>query len=121
MKHSIFFAAIFLALFLFSAQNTFAALGTLRSFGGKIISTEQPGVLCAAQYGVITIRPIGGLFPPTPYVIEATRKTVSPGGWILGLYNPALVPGPCYTDSFPPVPYPTFNIIKFGTSKGLSF
>lgn len=110
------FGLFFLVSFFLMSQSAFA-FATLRSFGGKVTSTTFPGVTCAAQYGVITITPIGGIFPPTPYVILATAKTVSAGKWILGLYNSVLTPGPCYTDSTPPLPYPTFNIVKFGASR----
>ena len=116
MKKLIMFGLFFLISFFLISQSTFA-FGTFRSFGGKVTSTTMPGVTCAAQYGVITITPFGGIFPPTPYVILATSKTVSPGKWILGLYNSVIAPGPCYTDSTPPVPYPTFDIFKFGVSK----
>ncbi len=102
------------------AANKFTSLPLLRPFGGKVTATIQPGITCAAQYGVMTITPVG-LFPPTPYVIPATTQSVSVGSWILGLYNPTITPGLCYTDSVPPVPYPTFSIIRFGASSGFSF
>ncbi len=102
------------------ASNKFTAPTILRPFGGKVTATVQPGVTCAAQYGVITITPVGP-FPPTPYVIPATTQSVTIGSWILGLHTPTIAPGLCYTDSAPPVPYPTFNIIRFGASRGFSF
>ncbi len=117
MKKLAAFGLFFLISFFLISQGAFAAFGTIRSFGGKVTSTTLPGVTCAAQYGIVTITPVGGIFPPTPYVILATTKTIGPGKWILGLYNSILTPGPCYTDSPPPVPVPTFNIIKFGASK----
>lgn len=96
-------------------------LTTIKPFGGRVVATQQPGVTCAAQYGIVNITPIGGIFPPTPYVIGATTKSVTPGGWILGLYNSVLTPGLCYTTTAPPVPYPTFTILKFGASRAPSF
>lgn len=117
MKHCILFLSISLFMFFFAAQYSFAALGTIRSFGGKVTATTTPGVLCAAQYGAMTITPVGGTFPPTPYVIPATKNSITPGAWILGLYNSVLTPGLCYTESVPPVPYPAFTILKFGVSK----
>ncbi|PCI20483.1 hypothetical protein COB64_02070 [Candidatus Wolfebacteria bacterium] len=110
-KFTIFFIA--LTIF-FVAQTTFAQ-SLLRPFGGKIISTKIPGVKCAAQHGVIAIVPVA-LFPPAPYIITATKKVVSPGQWILGLYNPILTPGSCFTTTTPPVPVPTFSITLFGVS-----
>ena len=121
MKHFTFVLLFILSTFILTSQTSFAALGTLRSFGGKVTTTTQPGVTCAARYGIMTIAPVGGFFPPTPYVIPATTKTVTSGSWILGLYNSVLTPGLCYTDDPIPVPIPTFTIIKFGASKGFSF
>src|SRR5690242_20204364 len=105
MKHIVLVIGFFLISFFLLSHDSFAAIGTIRPFGGRILTTTQPGVTCAAQYGVMSITPIGGIFPPTPYVIPETTKTVSPGKLILGLYNSVLAPGLCYTDSAPPVPY----------------
>lgn len=87
-------------------------------FGGKVLSTITPGVVCAGE-GPITIRPVGP-FPAAPYAVTpATRRyanfMITPGSWIVGLYEP--VPAPvCGTTSVPPAPVPALPIIMFGVS-----
>ncbi|MCU0660113.1 MAG: hypothetical protein MUD00_00660 [Candidatus Pacebacteria bacterium] len=116
MKYCIFFFSITLFSFFFAAHISFAALGTMRSFGGRVISTTTPGITCGAQYGMMSIQPVG-VFPATGYTITATTQSVNPGGWILGLYNATPTTGICYTNTAPPIPVPSFNILKFSTSK----
>jgi hypothetical protein len=99
-------------------SQAYAAI-TYRSFGGRILNTTTPEVTCAAQYGLMTIAPVGA-FPPGPFIIRATQKSVLSGGWILGLYN--IVPDveSCYTnDPYAPMPVPTLRInpLRFNTSK----
>ncbi|HEY0980398.1 MAG TPA: hypothetical protein VGE18_03265 [Candidatus Paceibacterota bacterium] len=85
-------------------------------FGGKIITTNTPGVLCAAQYGAMVIAPVM-IAPPGPYFIRTTTQMVRPGSWILGMYSSVPSIGTCNTTSTPPVPVPAFNIRTFGVSK----
>ncbi|MGI9118385.1 MAG: hypothetical protein ACR2IQ_02460 [Minisyncoccia bacterium] len=78
------------------------------SFGGRIITTRTPGIVCTGQYWLTTV-PNGGFPIPTPLVIEATNKTITPGINIIGLVdtvpdmNNCFIPtptGPIYIPSW---------------------
>jgi len=96
------------------------AVSIFLPFGGKVISIIAPGVTCTQGEGPITIRPVG-IAPTTPYAVTLATKrylhsVITPGVWILGLYNPIPNMFVCATDTIPPVSVPVFPIFIFGTS-----
>ena len=111
MKKHVFFGSVVFGILLILPVITFAQLstGSKRPFGAQIISITIPTILCAAQYGALTVRPVVTALP-TPYFIRTTQRTVRPGSWILGWYNPIPDSSTCQTTSVPPVPVPSFEI-----------
>lgn len=117
-----FFIFAVLVIFSFFLYTQSASAQVLRSFGGKITSTTIPSIVCPGAYGPASILP-AGLFPALPYATTlSTAGSLKPGSWVLGLYNPVPTPGLCYsTATVVPTPFPTFNVIKYGTSRGFGF
>jgi len=89
----------------------FFAISPFLPFAGKVTYIGP-----AACGELIAIKPIG-FAPPGPYAnISGVTKsylygTVLPQSWIIGLYNPVMVP--C---SPPPTPILAFPIIMYGVS-----
>lgn len=101
--------------------KTVLAIDLFLPFGGKVISTEIPGVTCHGSTGPIIIIPNSALFPSTPYVVTRTtkkylHKKIQPGVFIIGLYSPVMLPL-CETNTEPPAPFFVFPIIMYGVSK----
>ena len=104
-----------IVMFIFRIPNTYALL--LQPFGGRIIFTVTPSVVCPGFIGPMAIMP-AGIFPPYPLAIMPTiRGFPKPGDQILGLYNPFTQPT-CQTTTTPPVSFPVFQIEN--TTYGLS-
>lgn len=126
MKKIIFFVVII--LFGLSVNVAFAQLSTFQPFGGKILLSPIPGVVCpAGKIGSpFTLVP-NGPYPTGPFVGDyypvSNFHLLVPGAWILGLTN--IVPLPeCSTPPVPPatVPVPVngFRTILHGTSVQVS-
>ena len=106
---------------LFIGTKTYATSAPLpkASFGGKIILTQIPGVTCNGQYWLVQ-KPSGGFPIQGPLFIQSTKKTLSPGGSILGLLNPVPTTQNCYipTPTGPVyIPSWTVDTKNFNTSK----
>lgn len=119
IKKSLIVFTIFVVM-LFAFSNTSAA--TLRNpqLGGRILTTKTPPVTCTSQYGPIVITPAVGSNGVGPFIILGSEKSVSPGGQILGQYDPKVDMQTCFIQAGPyRIPVPTYKIksAKFNTSK----
>ncbi|MEI6400381.1 MAG: hypothetical protein WCO58_02570 [bacterium] len=86
---SLLFLSVFVALGFSFATNTFA-IGPSFNFGGKIRqlnNTAESQVACGAQYGPMTIAPIGSKFIILPFFVSESSKTLRAGQQILGRYS----------------------------------
>lgn len=117
---SLLFLSVFVALgFSFSA-NTFA-VGPTFNFGGKIKKlniTAETQTQCGAQYGPTIVSPVGSKYPPLPFFISTTGKTIRTGQQILGKYSMNYTT--CYnTSTGVSVPVPALSISpkKFNVSR----
>ena len=118
---SLFFLSILVAMnFIFTNDAT--ALVKSYNFGGRILDlnslNSSTGTVCTAQYGMMTIMPLGGAFSPLPYIITATQKRIHVGQQILGRYTMNYTN--CQnTSTSVPIPVPTFeiNTRNLGTSR----
>lgn len=89
-------------------------------FAGKIIPLPTPLVCLGGE--AIMIKPSGTMPPGVYGVIPTTERhlygALTPGSWVIGLYE--VVPAPiCFIPIPPPgipIPFPAFPIIKFGVS-----
>lgn len=113
---SISFFVFVIVLFVASIPlSTFAEI-TFGNVGGRIFSTYVPGVYCLG-YGPVSI---GSITAKGQYYIPYGIPTNSPpniGGQFLGRYMNIPISGGCYAGATPPIPYPAFTIINYGTSK----
>ena len=120
MKTFILLRFVLLSFILLSFTQTVGAIGLKTAdFGGRIILTKTPPVICNSQYGIVTILPASGS-KSLPFVITTTDKTVNPGGQILGQYDKRGDMKTCYIQAGPyRVPVPSYKIKtnKFNTSR----
>ncbi|RJQ30114.1 hypothetical protein C4565_00915 [Candidatus Parcubacteria bacterium] len=114
------FFVIFLLL-LFSPNKIFAQ-NILRGFGGKVVTSMAPPIVCSGGLGPITIIPSGiapaAIYGTQPATGRFMNYAITPGGYVLGLYTPALAPI-CWIPIPPPgVPTPVyaFPIMLYGSS-----
>lgn len=89
-------------------------------FGGWVITTKVPGVICNTSPGPIVTKP-AGVSPFGPYVVISRTKRyahqiITPGVWILGTYDPIVSFSLCRTTTTPPIPIPVFKINVYGVS-----
>ncbi len=124
MKRVFYLFSFLIILVGFLVANYANAFGvTRKSFGGRIMSVNNiPGIsTCVGQYWAVTIAPVGGIFPPTPYYIPITTKKLTNGAAVLGNYNQKTTSVACTTDTAPPAPIsiPMFSIypLNFGVSR----
>jgi len=115
-----FFVFLLLSFALALPTTSFAGAGI--AFGGRIITSVAPPTVCLG-IGPITIVPAGiapaALYATEPATISNKRYTLTPGGYVLGLYLPTLSPI-CWIPVPPPgVPTPiyAFPIITYGSSR----
>jgi len=110
-----FLASFFLAVFLFvSIAPSTKAISIFTPFGGKVILTPIPGVVCP------TGQPFMIAGSTTIYVLMPSTKsylyrTILPSVWTLGLAETLPLPI-CAITSLPPVPVLARPIIILGTS-----
>lgn len=92
---------------------------TLRSLGGRVVSTPQQmsaTITCTAAYGPFMMQ-VFNTAVPGPYFIRATTRGVpSLSSYLLGNYR--IIPdiGTCY-NSQTGAPVPAFEIKLYGTSR----
>ncbi len=92
MKKILLMIFVFVFGALMIAQTAYAVIPM--PFGGKIISSNIPGIVCPGT-GPVTIAPIS-VEPPTPYYIApgipAGYGLAFKSSYILGLYSAKLMP-----------------------------
>ena len=115
MKYVLLASIIFATMVFFVPTQVRAVV--FGALGGKIISTTTPGVICGG-YGPMTTAPVN-MGAPGPYYLSPTRLKTPPtnGANFLGTYARTVTYGLCFTESYPPVPYPVFLFTVFGSSK----
>ncbi len=116
MKNKVLLLGIISLLLVFVGllQGQKANAGVGLSFGGRIVTTEVPGVECASGYGIISITP-AGKFQVTDYATTGFYPVVTHvGGYILGLYSPIMAPL-CVDDAG--TPWMAFPVTYWGSGK----
>jgi hypothetical protein len=112
------FIILFISVVVLTPLVSFAAgLG----FGGRVITSASTPIVCLG-IGPITITPAGispaALYATEPATLANKNYSITPSGYILGLYLPTLSPL-CWVPVPPPgVPTPiyVFPIITYGSS-----
>ena len=122
MKRNLFF----LACIIFSsvlAVNVVNAQSTYRPFGGRVLSTTNPPVICNnTEASYITIQPAGnstgGPFSTTFGTRRFSYGTLTSSVWVLGWYDTIIDATTCYTQAGPyRIPFETTSIRSFGSSR----
>lgn len=92
---------------------------TSRPIGGRVITTPpdmQAVLVCAAQYGPFTLKPVNLAIPGPHYIQFTSKSTPRRNGWFLGMYNAIPNVGTCYNPETG-VPLPAHTIGIYGVSR----
>ncbi len=111
-------------------------------FGGKVIATQIPGVVCTgtgtlailssniqgavdattSQFSKSTgqkvVGGVTGVYKMIPFYATNLQKKPKIGGWILGKANVAVDTSICKTTSEPPIPIPVRKASNYAVSGG---
>ena len=110
----------------FSNAQVAGVPGLNLAFGGKVVSTVNPAIVCTnTEGGPLMIVPVRGTYPPGPYATTLTTKRysnfiITPGTWIIGLYSPVPDASTCINPQTG-APVPVLPIKIYGVSKALGF
>ncbi len=118
MKKIVIILILIISLFVTYTEKSSAIF---MPFAGKIIPFVTPA-LCFGGEPPIMIKPVGGMPPGLYGATAATERhlygALTPGSWVIGLYE--VVPAPiCFIPIPPPgvpIPIPALPIIRFGVS-----